>query len=325
MNLALNNDRAGELTPDRASSPVSVSILICTRDRAAALHASLLTVVEAVRAWNAPVEVIVIDNGSVDLTASVLAQLATQYPYIHPICRSRPGRSRIFNSTLPQLRGQAVLFTDDDVHVPSSWIRDMATPILTGVCDVVAGKVVLAEHLARPWLTAKMRVNLAEVTDVSGPQPPLVGANMAASLAAARVIGFDESLGPGASASTPVAADDLLFNLRCTAHGFMVRGCDGPPAVHWVDAGRLTRSAMLQLATTNARGMAIVWHHFLHHKLPLLRLRKYRAVLRLAWYRLTHRPLAAGLTEKEFDLAYARAFIITFLAEHHAPPRYPSG
>jgi hypothetical protein len=215
------------------------------------------------------------------------------------------------------------LFTDDDVHVPSSWINDMATPIRSGRCDAVAGTVILAPHLARRWLTPELRIPLAELTDVSGRRPGMVGANMAASVAVARSIGFDESLGPGASGF----ADDVLFNLRLKAAGWTICGSQGPPAEHHLDPNRLTRAAMLDLARRNGVSHAFLWHHWLRSDLNLLALRKWRTKISLALYRLSHRTRADAITEREYRLAFAAAFITAFIEERDTVPRYnsPSG
>ena len=130
-------------------------------------------------------EVLVVNNGSTDDTASVLEDFAAEWPLLRIVDDPVPGKSGVLNRTLGLVKGDVVVFTDDDVHVPRSWIVDMATPILEGRADAVCGRVVLAPHLDRPWLTPELRSQLAEMPDVSGDIPGMVGANMAASRQAA--------------------------------------------------------------------------------------------------------------------------------------------
>jgi glycosyltransferase involved in cell wall biosynthesis len=295
-----------------------VSVLICTRNRASRLRQSLATVGNAVQGWDGQIEVVVIDNGSEDVTPDLLAELSARHDYLRMVYDPRPGKSGALNRALMQLQGQVVLFTDDDVHVPRSWIHDMAAPILDGQCDAVAGRVVLANDLARSWLTPKLREVLAELTDVSGDLPGMVGANMAARVGVARSIGFDESLGPGARGF----ADDVLFNLRLKDGGWKIRGCDGPPVEHHLDPSRLTRAAMLDLAVGNGKSHAYVWHHWLHTDLDLLRVRKWRADLRVAGYRLANSPKEDAIAEREYDLAYSAAFLAALIAEKDTVPHY---
>ena len=55
------------------------------------------------------------------------------------------GEVRVLNRTLELVKGHVVVFTDDDVHVPESWVADMASPILEGEAgEAVCGRVLLA-------------------------------------------------------------------------------------------------------------------------------------------------------------------------------------
>ena len=229
---------------------------------------------------------LVVDNGSTDGTPDLLAELARTNPEIVVTHDPVPGKSGALNRALGLVRGRAVVFTDDDVHVPVTWFEDMAGPILDGTADGVCGKIVLASHLDRPWLTPALRTDLAEFLDVSGPAPGMVGANMATSTVAARSVGFDEELGPGERGF----ADDVLFNFRLKAAGYRLIGCTGPPVEHHLSPDRLNLATMQRLARSNGSSHAYVWHHWLHAELRWLRLRKWRAQLELA--RLRRGPAA---------------------------------
>ena len=298
----------------------AATVLISTRDRAAHLAPTLDLVLASARHAPFPVEVLIVDNGSTDGTPALLAELGRDAPELVVLEDPVPGKSGALNRAMARVRGRAIVFTDDDVHVPAGWVENMAGPILDGTGDAVCGKVVLASYLDRPWLTPGLRTDLAEFLDVSGPAPGMVGANMAAATDAARRAGFDEGLGPGARGF----ADDVLFNFRLKADGCRLVGCAGPPVEHHLAPDRLERATMQRLARSNGASHAYLWHHWLHADLRWLRLRAWRARLRLA----ALRPDGSeneGITEREYGLHYALSFATELAALRGTPRRYPAG
>jgi glycosyltransferase involved in cell wall biosynthesis len=298
----------------------AATVLLSTRDRAEHLGPTLDGILASARHAPFEVEVLLVDNGSTDRTPELLAGMARDNPEIVVREDPVPGKSGALNRALGHVRGRAIVFTDDDVHVPTSWVEDMAGPILDGAADAVCGKVVLAAHLDRPWLTPALRTDLAEYLDVSGSAPGMVGANMAASTEAARSIGFDEELGPGARGF----ADDVLFNLRLKAGGYRLTGCTGPAVEHHLSPDRLNRATMQRLARSNGSSHAYLWHHWLHADLRWLRLRRLRAQLELARLRRST-PEQDGITEREYQLWYARSFATELAVERGTPRNYPDG
>ena len=298
----------------------AATVLMSTRDRAEHLRPTLDLILAAARHAPFGVEVLVVDNGSTDGTPDLLAELARTSPEIVVTRDPVPGKSGALNRALGLVRGRAVVFTDDDVHVPSTWFEDMAGPILDGTADGVCGKIVLAAHLDRPWLTPALRTDLAEFLDVSGPAPGMVGANMATSTDAARSIGFDEELGPGERGF----ADDVLFNFRLKAAGYRLIGSTGPPVEHHLSPDRLNLATMQRLARSNGSSHAYVWHHWLHAELRWLRLRAWRAQFELA--RLRRGPqLPEGISQREYELQYAQSFASELAALRGTPRKYPGG
>ena len=301
---------------------LDATVLIPTRNRADHIALSLTSVLESASQAPYSVEVLVVNNGSEDHTARVLAEFCEAWPILRVVDDPVPGKSGVLNRTLELVEGRVVIFTDDDVHVPRSWVVDMAAPILEKRADAVCGRVVLAPHLERSWLTPKLRSQLAEMTDVSGNLPGMVGANMAASTEAARAIGFDEELGPGARGF----ADDVLFNLRLKTSGYRLVGSTGPPAEHHLSADRLNYAAMKSLAERNGSSHAYLWHHWLQSDLQLLALRRLRARARLAWTGLVTSSDTESITEREYDLWFAAQLLRTpgrrtLAAAHLRTPR----
>lgn len=296
-----------------------VSVLIATRNRAEHLAASLSTVVAAAEAAEFPTEVVVVDNASVDSTANVLEGFALSHPVVCLLADPVPGKSGVLNRALRRVRGRAVVFTDDDVHVPKSWVTDMAGPILRGEADAVCGRVVLPARLGRPWLNPELRTYLAELLDVSGDAPGMVGANMAVAREVAIAVGFDEELGPGAKGF----ADDVLFNLRLKSSGYRLVGCAGPPVEHHLDPERLSYDAMRSLAQRNGMSHAYLWHHWLGSDLRFLAIRRIRSIVTLAWVARNRRSLGpSGISRAEYEQLYKTSFFAALADERTRPRRY---
>lgn len=279
----------------------------------------LTPVLESARQAPFEVEVVVVDNGSRDGTGTVIDRFAATWPMVRHLTDPIAGRSGLFNRVLPQLRGRAVVFTDDDVHVPLSWVTDMAQPILDGTADGVCGRIVLADHLDRPWLTPRLRSQLAEFVDVSGDLPGMVGANMAASREAAIAVGFDEELGPGGRGF----ADDVFFGWRLKDAGYQLRGSAGPPVEHHLEPERLTYDVMKSLAQRNGSSHAYLWHHWLHSDIRYLGLRRTRARGKLAWIGV-RRGDDDPMSDREYDLWFAESLYRHLGEERSKPPRYPA-
>ncbi len=300
-------------------SEPEVSVLIATRNRADHLRASLTSVLSASAGSRYPTEVVIVDNGSTDHTDRVLAEFSEDWPQLRVIHDPLAGKSGALNRAMSQVNGRVIVFTDDDVHVPATWVEDMASPIMDGEADAVCGTLRLAPHLDRPWLTPALRTNLAEIKDTSGDLPGMVGANMAASTHAARDIGFDEELGPGGLGF----AEDVLFNLRLKAAGYRLLGSTGPPVEHHLDPDRLSHGAMVRLAENNGASHAYLWHHWLHEDLHLLWLRQRRADLQLRRYRARHAEAADGMGEDEYRALFSRSFCSRLAIERKRTPNYP--
>jgi len=194
------------------------------------------------------------------------------------------------------------------------------TPILGGRAEASAGRVRLAAHLDRPWLTPLLRQSLAEFEpDGQGSVTSgMVGANMAATIAAARMVGFDEELGPGARGF----ADDVLFNLRLKAGGMRVVGVRSTPAEHFLDPARLTREAMLDLARRNGESHAYLWHHWYQSSLGYLSLRLWRDSQLLRLHANRDIGSATELEEREYTLNFKVSFFAALRKERRVPPRY---
>lgn len=303
----------------------SVSIIICTRNRASDLRQTLV----ALRALRVPanwqVEAVFIDNGSTDETPVLLAAASLPQIPIRIITESRPGKSISHNTAIAQTTSDILLFTDDDIRPPPDWLEQMAAPLLAGQADITVGSVQMAPHLRRPWMTA-MHLAWLVHTDIGRSSDPsdFVGANVAiARRCFDKVPLFDPNLGPGALGF----CDDNLLASQLRSAGLRFRGVDCSVEHHF-DASRLTRKSLLDRARRQGQSGAYMAYHWMHHPcpLPLTRALLWRIVLTFGRLRyLLRPPVPEGCPEWELRYTEKLAFALQYRREQRASRRYSKG
>lgn len=98
-----------------------VTVAICTRNRAASLSRTLRSLSEIPKPAGLDWELIVVDNGSTDATASTCEEFAKILP-LRRVFEQRPGLSNARNAAVAAARGHYVVWTDDDVVVGRNWL-----------------------------------------------------------------------------------------------------------------------------------------------------------------------------------------------------------
>ncbi len=99
---------------------IQASVVVCTRNRAAILPAALESL--ARQKSKRVFEVIVVNNGSDDETAEVIAEWCRRDSRFRMVDEPNPGLSRAKNLGVHEARGDVVLFTDDDVLAEPEWL-----------------------------------------------------------------------------------------------------------------------------------------------------------------------------------------------------------
>ena len=265
-----------------------VSVILCTKDRACDLQATLGAFASVTIPAGVTAELVVADNGSKDDTPRILEDARRRLDnfQVVPVCEPRPGKSRALNRALRASTGAVLLFTDDDVRPPVDWVERMSTPISDGVADAVAGGVRLAESLKRDWLTPLHCMWLASTEDKQRDVPhPMVGANMAISRHVLDVVpGFDPELGPGG-----IGHEDTLFWLQVREAGFRIHTDLSCEVEHHLSPSRLSRSDFIAMARRNGEFTAYLDHHWHHMPPKHARLSVAIALIRL-WVQRLVRP-----------------------------------
>lgn len=290
---------------------VSVSVIICTRNRASSLRETLASIGRCDVPADMPAELLVIDNGSTDETKRVVESGGVTNMPLRYVYEGRAGKGYAYNTGLAEGRGQVFLFTDDDVRVPANWIEGMVRPIVSDVADAVQGGVVAAPHLDRPWLKGVYREALALVEAREDREPEsLVGANMAFRREVLeRVPAFSVKLGPGASG----LADDTLWGLQLRRAGYCLKFALDADVVHHFEPSRLDDTYFRLWAQKEGTSRALMDFHWLGRRPANPRITYVWTAIKLALRRLLTRrrhPVAPEwVVHYRARLAYMRTYV----------------
>lgn len=130
-------------SPD-TSSP-DVSVVVCTRNRAALLRGALASLYDLATENEFSYEIVVVDNGSSDETSQVIA--AAMQESKHPlrgVRENQPGIVAARNRGIAAARGRWIAFFDDDQLADWHWLAELFRGALEKNCRVVGGSVQLA-------------------------------------------------------------------------------------------------------------------------------------------------------------------------------------
>jgi len=121
---------------------IDASVIVCVRNGADRMHRQLDAVLG--QEWDRPWEVVVVDNGSTDATATVAAAYAARDPRVRVVdAAARAGLSYARNVGVAHARGHSVIFCDDDDRVGDGWLKAMGEALRDH--DVVAPRMEYAE------------------------------------------------------------------------------------------------------------------------------------------------------------------------------------
>jgi glucosyl-dolichyl phosphate glucuronosyltransferase len=265
-----------------------ISVIICTRNRAAALRSTLAGLEKVEVPHASEIEVIVVDNGSTDSTRSIVEETIRRTDhrilYIH---EDRPGKVYALRSGIRNAVGRVLLFTDDDVEVDHTWIVELSRPLLSNEADAVAGGIRLCRSLHRSWLDANLMRWLAWCEVPHSAPPELIGANMGLRRDVfVRVPIFDVALGPGAAG----LGEDTLLGWLIAEAGYRVVFAPLARVTHRPDPARLQRGSWLEMAKSQGRKEAYLLYHWHHKTMWFTRLRQIWLFSKLAIRRRIQPP-----------------------------------
>lgn len=215
--------------------PVTISVVVCTRERPAVLKRcldSLATVAKDVA------EIIVVDNAPHLPETAEIAQGREKVRYV---AEARPGLSVARNAGMRAASGSIIAFTDDDAVVHPKWAKRIAAAFSSPDVLCVTGLVLPSELRTASQLTFEVELGgfgrgtrSHRFRDrVFRPMIPFgapvwhvgAGANMAIRRSALETVGaFDERLGAGASG----CSEDSEFWYRVLTAGY---DCQYDPSI----------------------------------------------------------------------------------------------
>jgi len=186
-----------------------ITVAICTRNRVRALDRTLTSLTALAIPDSLQWELLVVDNGSDDDTASSLREFAGRLP-LRMLVESRIGLSHARNKAIAEARGSYIVWIDDDVIVDAAWLRAYAEAFRAWPDAAFFGGPIIPELEGTPpyWLQLALpHVDNAYAARDLGSAPVALtretlpfGANFAVRAQEQRRHPFDPALGRRGSA-----------------------------------------------------------------------------------------------------------------------------
>src|SRR5438045_7421479 len=102
-----------------AEPQLDVTIIVCSKNRGAALRDFFHHLGRARVPAEWQVELLIVDNGSTDDTKQVVSQAHMPNMQVRYVFEPRGGKSHALNTGVANCSSKVLLMTDDDVHVPA--------------------------------------------------------------------------------------------------------------------------------------------------------------------------------------------------------------
>ena len=222
-----------------SDDPPEISIVIPTRNRAQSLSRLLASLRGLLNPCNVKLEVLVVDNGSEDGTASVIEEEKGKFLGLRGIYESMRGQSAAINRGLKECRGEIICLIDDDVVLDPNWIDGLLSSYQATEFDALQGKVLPGVdpngNPVDPEKLYSYNIPVVEFGDEIKEINGLTGAHMTFKRKVLKKVGlFDLRLGPGASGFS----GDTEFSSRIRAANLRIGYTPHAIAYHELDPAR---------------------------------------------------------------------------------------
>lgn len=210
-----------------------ISLIICTRDRAASLRQAL-SAIRADDMHDAQAELVLVDNGSTDTTAAVMQAFQAAAPFpVTLVNEPCPGLGLARNSGLARARGAILVFTDDDCYLQAGYLPRVAEVFADDRFQYCGGRILLHDlDDAMVAVDYRKRFRLIKPRSFV-PAGEIQGASMIIRREVFDAVGrFDAELGAGRE----FRCEDAEFIARASMHGFT--GAHVPELVVYHHHGR---------------------------------------------------------------------------------------
>jgi GT2 family glycosyltransferase len=237
------------------------SVVVATRDRSEDVTRLLTSLCGMTLRGIDGLEIVIVDNGSVDATAAVVdAFERPENVTIRYLSERTPGKARAINLGIRSATGDVVAFVDDDIIVDERWATTIVEAFKTHSSMAGLGGRVELFNPQDQHVTLRTRKEplLVARTEFLPFNPPILGCNMAFLTSAVRQIGlFDDNLGPG---SVIGCADDLDFVYRALRAGLEIRYL--PEVLVYHNHGRSTASQVREVQRRYVKGRGAFYYKF---------------------------------------------------------------
>ena len=187
-------------------------------------------------------ELLIVDNGSTDNTASVLMPATSTKFFLRVLREDRQGKSSALNRGLSLAQGKILLIVDDDVVVHPLWLIKHLESYSLSSFDAVQGRVLPGVDLdgkpADPNKLREYNIPIIDYGDQICEIRGLTGTNISFKREVFERVGrFDTRLGPGAAGFS----EDSEYSIRIRQAGFKIGYTPDAVAYHELSPARYGR------------------------------------------------------------------------------------
>jgi glycosyltransferase involved in cell wall biosynthesis len=127
--------KAPAARPIEFNGPIGVSFLIPAYNEAATIG----EVLERIDALGLDTQIVVVDDGSTDATASIVAAYAAAHPHVELLRQPNRGKGSAVRAAIPRVTQEIAVIQDADMEYDPADVVALIAPIERGVADVVYG------------------------------------------------------------------------------------------------------------------------------------------------------------------------------------------
>jgi len=231
---------------------MNITVILCTYDRCHSLRKTLSSIAASSLPDKVKWEILVVDNNSKDQTREIVEDFCQTHPgRFRYLFEPRQGKSYALNAGILDAQGDILAFTDDDVTVEPTWLRNLTASLDSGRWVGAGGRTLPETSFSAPrWLRLDGLHALGplalfdrglEACDLA--EPPF-GNNMAFRREAlVKYGGFRTDLGP--RPGSEIRSEDTEFGRRVLSAGERVRYEPSAIAYHAIPASRVEKRYFL--------------------------------------------------------------------------------
>ena len=133
---------------------MDITVILCPYNRSQSLANTLESLGASLLPESIGWEVLVVDNNSTDQTRQVVEDFCSRHPkHFRYLFELKAGKSHALNAGVSNAHSEILAFTDDDVTVEPSWLRNLTAPLGVPGWAGIGGRTLPASSFSPPlWL-----------------------------------------------------------------------------------------------------------------------------------------------------------------------------